>query len=394
MPDKNLPLVFSATSTIKDIPENDWDSLFGKDIPEGFGYHKTLEESGIKEFRLGYLLGKRGGKLVAVLPFFINDFSFSTIIQGPLQKLILSLQKVFRRFLKMKMLFVGFPTTEELYIGLSDTENTDEIFDGALKKFREMTKNEKISIILFYNLSEKHRSLAAYLEKNGFARMEDYPNTKIEIRAGSLKEYVDSLGKNTRKDLRRKLNRSSNMPPLTTEIVDDIGGLRDRIYGLYLNNFSASGVHFETLTPDFFQDICRNMRGTAKFFITRERDRVVAFNLCLVKGQTCIDKFIGFDKDISHTYHLYYRTFLHNIEWCIKNGLRYYQMGVTDYDPKVRLGAELVPLSVYFRLSWPVANLFSRFVAGLIKPANFDPALKKFLKRKAGVVPSEGRGAV
>ncbi len=389
-----MPLVFSVTATIKDIPENDWNGLFGKDAPEGFGYHKTLEESRIKEFRLGYLLAKRGGKIVAVLPFFINDFSFATIIQGPLQGLILSLQKAFSRFLKMKMLFVGFPTTEELYIGISGAEDTDDILDGALKKFREIAKEEKIGLILFYNLSENHRDLAAYLGKNGFARMENYPNTRIMIKADSLKEYIDSLGKNTRKDLRRKLNKLPGPAPLTTEIVDEIGGLRDRIYELYLNNFNESDIHFETLTPEFFQNIGRNMRGITKFFITRDKEKIVAFNLCLVSGRTCIDKFIGFDKDLAHTYHLYYRTFLHNIEWCIKNGIRYYQMGITDYDPKVRLGAGLVPLSVYFRLSWPPANLFSKFVAGLIKPGNFDPALRKFLKREAGVVPSEGRGAV
>lgn len=382
MRDKNLPLVFSVTSTIKDIPESDWDSLFGKDIPEGFGYHKTLEESGIKEFRLGYLLGRRNGKLVAVFPFFINDFSFATIIQGPPQKIILSLQKVFGRFLKMRMLFVGFPTTEEFYMGLSDTENSEEIFDGALEKFREITKDEKIGIILFYNLSDKHRELAAYLEKNGFARMENYPNTRIAINANSLREYIDSLGKNTRKDLRRKLNKSSRLTPLTTEIVENIDAVKDQIYRLYLNNFAESDIHFETLTPDFFQNISRNMHGTVKFFITREKDRIVAFNLCLVSGETCIDKFIGFDKNVSHAYHLYYGTFLHNIEWCIKNGMRYYQMGVTDYEPKLRLGAELVPLFVYFRLSWPVANLFSKFVAGLIKPENFDSTLRKLKKKR------------
>lgn len=378
-----MPLIFSVTSTIDEIPQDEWDELFGKGMPEGYGYHKTLEESNIGEFETGYLLAKRGGKLAAVLPFFINDFSFTTLLQGPLQKCIASLQKAFRGFLRTKMLFVGFPTTEELYLGISPEEDLEGVLGEALSKFSEISKDKKIKTVLFYNLSEKHKKLAEYLERKGFCRMTNYPNTKITLRAGSLEGYIESLGKNTRKDLRRKLKKSPVRGPLKTEILDDIGGFSGRIHELYMNNFAESDIHFEELTAEFFRDICRNMHGTAKYFITKDGENIAAFNLCLISGDTCVDKFVGFDKKVYRDYNLYYRTFLHNIEWCIKNGIRYYQMGITDYEPKLRLGAQLMPLYVYFKASYPLANLFSRPLAVLFKPENFDPALRKIKKQKA-----------
>jgi hypothetical protein len=52
-------------------------------------------------------------------------------------------------------------------------------------------------------------------------------------------------------------------------------------------------------------------------------------------------------------------------------------MGITDYHPKLRLGAKIIPLEVYFRLRNPLLNFFSPLAARIITPYNFDPDLKK-----------------
>jgi predicted N-acyltransferase len=186
-----------------------------------------------------------------------------------------------------------------------------------------------------------------------------------------------------RKEIRRKLNKISALS-LKTEIMEDLDGRAlKQVYGLYLNNFADANVQLEKLTPEFFRNICRNMEGQAKYFITRRDGAMVAFNLCLIKNGACVDKFIGFDQRLRREFSLYLYTFCHNLDWCIKNGLRFYQMGQTDYQPKLRLGAKLTPLYVYARFTCNLLNPFGRLFARLIAPVNFDPALKR-LKRQAG----------
>ena len=381
MPHKNSQLKFIITNTIDDIPRQQWDGVFGNDIIEGWGYHKALEESQIKEFSLNYLTAEKNNKLIAIAPFFTMDFSFATIIQGRLQKLISKIQRKFPNFLKVKLLFVGLPTAEELYIGIAPGENKETIIGGILRKLYEFCKTNKIKVILFYNLTEEQKELAGLLVANKFCKMDNFPNTRIALGFSSYQEYLDTLSKNTRKDLRRKLNKSSSLLKLETKITDDASGLEEQIFELYMNNFNESDVHFETLTPAFFKNICRRMKGTAKIFLTYSEDKLIAFNLCFIKNGTCIDKFIGFDKRLSHAYHLYQATFNYNINWCIENGLRFYQMGITDYHPKLRLGAKLIPLYAYFKHTNKIANIFSPLIARLIQPTNFDPTLKN-LKRK------------
>lgn len=373
MSERNRPLSFSIVSSLKGISRGEWDSLFGEDLIEGYGYHKTLEEAKLKEFSFGYLLGNRRENTVAIIPFFVMNFSLDTLIAPPLHRIAAKLKNLF----KLKILFFGSPTCEEFYLGISKSEELEAIFNPALEKISEFCRQNKIKGVVFNNLSEKNKHLAGYLKRKGFFTMETLPSTVIKIEADSLAGYINGLSRNMRKDLKQKLKKSAGRAKLTTELRTDILDICDDIYKLYLNNFDESEVHFEILTSEFFRNICANMPGIARFFITYDGNKIVAFNLCLVKKDLCIDKFIGFDLQVAHEYHLYFTTLCHNIDWCIKNGIRFYQPGATDYHPKMRLGAKLIPLYVYVKAFNPALNSFFRLIAGFIEPKNLDTSYKE-----------------
>ncbi len=364
------PLNFSITPSIRDIPKEDWDNLFGEDLIEGYGYRKTLEESNLEDFSFGYLVGKRLERTTVIIPFFIMNFSVEKLIRGPLHKLALILQRAF----SVKILFLGSVTAEEFYWGIDGSENPDETMNRALSGLSEFCAKEKIKGMAFYDLSEKNKRLGDYLKTRQFVEMESLPTTLLKIESDSLEGYMHSLSKNMRRDLKRKLRKSADLVELRTELREDIDDILPQIYKLYLNNFNDSDIHFEILTPEFFGNICRNMPGVAKFFITYDKDKIVAFNLCLVKGNLFIDKFIGFDQDVAHKYHLYFTTFCHNLEWCMKNRIQYYQPGTTDYHPKMRLGAKPVPLHIYTKAFNPLLQFLLKSTAKLIAPKNIDPS--------------------
>ncbi len=365
-------LDFSIAKSLNEIPQKAWDDLFGKELIESYGYQKTLEEGGVKEFSFGYLVGKRENLIILILPFFIMDFSFATLTPEFLRKIA----GIFGRPLIKRILFLGSPTTEGFSMGLSPTEDSELILDKAVEKLRGFSKNEKISGMAFYNLSSKDLKLAEYLKRNKFFKLETLPTTAIEIKASSLEEYIRGLGKNTRKDLKKKLRLSEELVRLKTEERLDIADIIDDVYRLYMNNVNDADVHFETLTRKFFLDICRNMPGVAKYFITYDKEKIVAFNLCLIKNGVFIDKFIGFDYSVARQYSLYYTTFCHNIDWCIKYGIKTYQPGFSDYHPKIRLGAKLIPLDIYGQAFNPLLDSTLRMLKPWIEPKNLDPVPK------------------
>jgi hypothetical protein len=373
MSDTTMPLNFEITSSINQIPQGTWERIFPADIIEGYGYQKTLEESNLKEFRFRYLLAKENNDIVGILPFFVMEFSINTL----LPKLLSRLTAKISRFLKLKIMFLGSVAAEEFYLGLRGGYDLDYFFGLAIQKLRAFSQKEKIRIVVFNNVSGRNRPLMQSLIAQGFTRLETLPTTSLEIKAKSLEEYISGLSKNMRKDLKRKLKKSSIEADLRVSIRDNVDDIIEELYPLYLNNLNSADVSFEILTREFFQRICWNMPQTARYFITYAKDRIVAFNLCLIKKDTCIDKFIGFDREFGKKYHLYFTTFCHNIDWCIKNNIRYYQPGVTDYSPKVRLGAKLIPLYVFAKALNPALDLIIKASAKFIQPKNMDPSLKE-----------------
>lgn len=372
MKDIRPPLTVSIVSSIQDIPRQDWDRLFGRVLIEGYDYQKSLEDAGMNDFSFGYVTGSRDNEIKIIIPFFVVNFSFETIIGPPFHKLA----HTFRKLMQMKVLFLGTPTTERFYLGISKDIDLKEAINKILPKIHDFCKQARIKAMLFYNLSKNDKPLAEHLARKKFIEMESLPSTIIKIDAGSLDEYINSLSSNMRKDIKKKLRRSEGKVSLRTETRNNVDDIYGEIYKLYMNNFSDSDVHFEVLSPRFFRDICHNMPDTAKYFITYAGEKIVAFNLCLVKGDLCLDKFIGFDLNVAHDYHLYFTTFCYNIDWCIRNGIRFYQPGVTDYHPKIRLGAKLIPLYIYARSFNPLLNIFVRMSARFIQPRNLDSSLK------------------
>ncbi len=372
METNSLKFDFSIVNTINDIPRQDWDALFGNELIESYGYLKTLEEGEAGNFSFSYLIGKENNSTVLILPFFVMDFSFAMLFPKRLRETF----NIFNRWLKLKVLFIGSPTTEGFSMGLSSDVNLAAILDKSLEKLQEFSKNGGILGMAFYNLSAKYPKLTEYLKQKKFIKLESMPTTAISIKAGSLEEYIQNLGKNTRKDLKKKLRYSQELVQLKTEERTDVTDIIEDIYKLYLNNFNDADVHFETLTKKFFLDICKNMPGVAKYFISYDQNKIIAFNLCLIKNGVFIDKFIGFDYSVARKYCLYYTTFCYNINWCITNRIKVYQPGFSDYHPKIRLGAKLIPLDIYAKAFNPFLDLIIRIIKPLIEPKNMDPIPK------------------
>ncbi len=373
-------LIFDIVKEVREIPRREWDALFSPDLIEGYDYYKTLDESNLPLFSTHYAIIHEGGRAALIAPFFTTEFSFDTTIQGRFKQVIQSLQKRFPAFLKVKILFIGSPLTEEAAIGIREGSDKEKILRFFLAKMLNFCNSEKIGVITFYNLTAADSYVLEFLKRHRFASMEAFPLARLTIKKHSLEEYIQSLGKHTRKDIRRKLRKAYASAEIKIEERDNLDGLLDHAYQLYLNNLNGGDVSFEKLTPEYFRKISENMPGAVKFFITRVNGKMAAFNMCFVKNGFCIDKYIGFDYDVAYKYNLYFVTWCHNIEWCINRGFLYYQPGTCDYDPKLRLGSDLVPLYISSRLINPVINYLTAPVMKFIEPRRFDPVLSNLGK--------------
>ena len=202
---------------------------------------------------------------------------------------------------------------------------------------------------------------------------------RLNIAYKDFEEYMTkALSKVTRKNLRRKFKAAAESDPIEMTVVQDLTPHVDEVYPLYLQVFERSTLHFEKLTKEFLCRLGREMPDKARFFIWRQKGRAIAFSLCMLQGDSIYDEYVGLDYSIALDLHLYHYTLRDIIQWGMDHGCKWYCSSAMGYDPKLHLRCELLPLDLYVRHTFPLANLFLHRILPWLEPTRGDKTLQQF----------------
>jgi len=359
------------------ISQAEWDNVFG-DTPEGYWFYKTLEESRLKDFSFYYLVLSDAQKILLIAPLFVADFNLDIAVEGFLAGVVKFWRKAWKRFLTCRTLFCGSPFSEWGVLGGRDNLNNNPALLAAfLSALDDFSQKSGAPLIMFKDFRAEDTIILDRLQtRYNFLKVNSFPSVFAELKFSSLDGYFNSLGPSTRKDLRRKIKQANAQGKIEVKAVDQPDDIIDDIFRLYEQAYHDGSVKFERLTKEFFINISRNLPKKVKFFLYYVNGSLGAFNLCFVYRDSLIDKFIGFNYDISRRYNLYFVSWVYNIQWCLDNSLRYYHVGQTDYEPKLRLGTKVIPLYAYLKHRNYFINSLLALAAILLKPDNFDKELR------------------
>lgn len=363
-----------VSGSISEIDKKEWEAIY-PDIPESYGFLKTVEETLSKQFNFYYIAIYEGSKIACAAPCFLLDYDLNTTLEEPLKSLVLALRKIMPDFFVARALVCGSPACEGR-LGIKDSPGRDSIITALVSEMRRIAEKEKVPIIAFKDFSDEYAPLLDPLLKGKFHRVNGYPSVELHLPYKSFDEYFAGLSAKTKIDLRRKFKKTDGVVKIEMEERGSLGELLDEAYRLYTNTLKKSDIYFEEITKDFFKNISADMPGGVKFFIWRIDGKPVAFHLCLVSGDLLVAEYLGFDYDVAYKYHLYFIVFRDEIKWCIRNGIEKYETGPLNYDPKKRFGFKFVPEYIYFRHKNPLLNSLLSFIALFLQPENYDPVLK------------------
>jgi len=354
--------------SIADIKKSDWDNIFGQMI-QGYSFFKTLEESKFKEFSFYYIVIYRGKYPIIITPAFISNINLETTAGSTFKKVVTAFRRIMPNFLITKVLFCGSPFRENGYIGIDKgimgAEKVEALhaLAGILERF---AKKKKAQFVIFKDFLRSDTPALDSLISKGYSRITSLPSIIMDIDFDSIDGYLNSLSASRRKEFRRKLKKADKSD-ISVRVVDDVEDVIDDLYRLYINTYEKGRVKFEKLTREFFINIGRNLKPNVKFFLYFLDGKLAAFNLCLVYEDIFIDMYIGFDYDVSYKLNLYLVSWYRNVEWCLKHSISKYQVGQTDYIPKLALGGKPVDLFIYFKHRNPVKNMIFGIAAKMLR---------------------------
>jgi predicted N-acyltransferase len=341
-------------------------------------YYEIVEETLKSGFEYHYLVLKDdSGNVRAIQPVFFLRQNLIEGVPGKISSIVDRLRKVFPRFLTMRVLMVGCTA------GMGDLDASDEkdetwVANALQESLSAYARQNNASLVVLKDFPATYRSKLERFPLNGYARIPSMPMTRLPLHYHKWNEYFSTLSKATRKDLRRKFRKAGHASKIEMEVLGDITPFVDEIYPLYLAVHERSPLKFETLTKDYFRAIARRMPERARFFIWRQLGKIVAFSFCLVCGDKIYDECIGLDYSVALELHLYFYTLRDIISWALEQGLKYYYSNPLNYEPKLHLDCELVPLDLYVMHTNPLLNPIFRRLIKYLGPTRHDPVLQRF----------------
>ena len=369
---------------ISELSHADWEKVY-PDVLESYNFFRNLDESDLDQFAMHYMVIYDRKTPVAATTFFLLNYSLDTSINGPLRQLTNSIKKRLPNIFSVKAVVCGMPIGEGR-IGAGGQRQA--VIEAILRGLERVARKNKSAIIAFKDFSGIYTGMLSPLQKHGFTRFDSLPTTMLDVRFNNFEEYLKTLSAPNRYDLRRKFKKVDGNVKIDLKIGDDLDEKElKEVYKLYLDIVDRHDMGFELLPEAFFKNISRNMPGNVKYFLWRIDGKLAAFLLCLVSKDVLIDYYVGLDYSVAHEYHLYFLKFRDVLNWCITNKIKRYEMGITGYEPKRRLGFEFVPLYIYVKLRNRIFRPVFNLVCGLLKFEHFDPSLRKAKERQAKKVP-------
>ncbi len=341
-------------------------------------YYEIVEDTLECGFEHHYfLLEDASGNVRAIQPVFFVRQNLVEGVPGKIRSIVDVVRKILPRFLTMRVLMVGCGA------GTGDLgacgENDQQWVAKALRtSLRIYAWQNKASLVVLKDFPAKYRSTLEVFRLNDYARIPSMPMTRLPLHFENWDEYFHTLSKATRKDLRRKFRKAGRAPKIEMAVVTDIAPFVDEIYPLYLAVHERSPLKFETLTKDYFLAVAKRMPERARFFIWRQSGKIVAFSFCLVCGDAIYDECIGLDYSVALDLHLYFYTLRDIISWALQQRLKYYYSNPLNYEPKLHLDCELVPLDLYVRHTSALLNPIFRRVIKYLGPTRHEPVLQRF----------------
>ena len=342
-------------------------------------YYEIVEETLLEnDFEHHYLrLEDNSGNVRAIQPVFFVRQNLVEGVPRKVRDLVDGIRKIFPRFLTMRVLMVGCGAgTGDL--GACDENDQQWVADALRTSLQTYARQNKASLVVLKDFPENYRSALETLRSNDYARIPSMPMTRLPLRYENWDQYFRALSKATRKDLRRKFRKADRAPKIEMAVVSEIASFIDEIYPLYLAVHERSALKFETLTKDYFLAVADRMPDRARFFIWRQTGKIVAFSFCLVCGEAIYDECIGLDYSVALDLHLYFYTLRDIISWALQQQLKNYYSNPLNYEPKLHLDCELVPLDLYVRHTSALLNPIFRRVIKYLGPTRHQPILQRF----------------
>lgn len=326
-----------------------WDSL--ADTP-ALKYEYLLAASKLGGFRYLLLLDTDGSALAIACLCFIKTpldiFKPNSFIKW--------VRSFYPNFLMLTVLECGLPATSGCGFAIKPGADRWEV----LKKIDDAITRES-SILVLRDFLKKDEDL----ERLGYEQIPNLEETEIHIRWNSFDKYLASLRSGYRQSITKDLKK---LQCVRIEHTNNFLNYTEQMLSLWKQtNCKAFEYDREMLNEEYFKGL-ENIALATLFWLD---DKLVAFFISLSDASTLYPLWVGIDYEVNNKIPLVFGAYYETVKLAISLKKTKLVLGETTYEPKVRIGAQIVPLYMYLKIpKWKMLTKVLAFIARCATPCH------------------------
>ena len=350
----------TVVDSIERVDAAEWDAILLHDrLAQSHAFRRALARSKINDCEHRYFLFRdAGGLLLAHASFYAISTPLDLFLprEGPVAKAIAGVRRLFPRFLNFRMVECGSPTTLGYPVafrtGIADEERR-ETWRALVRAMELFAAEEKAGLLVVRDFREDERTTAAPLAEQGFACIPNLENTVLRMRWATFDEYLGSLRAHYRRQVRLNLERAKRAG-LRLERVSDFAPFASEMARLWrLTHLRSTAYQREVLEADYFENLSAGLGDRTFATFLWLGSRLVGFTLYLREDNVLVPSYIGIDYAFNDEAALVFNAYYDWVRTGIELGVSVMELGITTYESKLRLGAEIEPLGIFMRARRP-----------------------------------------
>jgi 8-amino-7-oxononanoate synthase len=360
--------------SIDEIDQTCWDRVVADgDIVNSYAYLSAVEHSCLANIEHRYFEMYRESELVAHASVCLFTFSLDLLLGGIAKRIIVALGSVVRKLLTVTVVECGHPTAIGSSIVVREGEDLRPVLRVIDLELTAIAADAHTSFVDIRDVYAAERGRYSELSKVGYRTMSNMANTYFRVYQRTYAEYVSDLVAKRRYEVLRRRREFEGQGGSIEKVVD-FASIASELQRLWENTYGqAIEYQREVLNADYFRLLSDRLGDMSFVLLCKKGDTLIGFTMMIDSGDTLISTYCGLDYASNRSMYTYFMLFYRSIEEAINLGKTWLELGVTNYSPKIEIGAIPKPMYVYTKSTKPLVNaLLMPILTWLSKPRVFE----------------------
>lgn len=351
---------YKLYSTVEALPSS-WDELPNKDVFLKTPFLSGLELSSPSNISSYYLGVFKSEKLVGIAIIQRVEMYADDIFRNSKSAFLKRLAKqLVSKIVKGNALVAGnlmHTGQHGMYFNQNDISQNDYLLqlEKAIEDLTAKIKagfNKKIRIIAFKDYFENDpiHANTGFFKKHNLYKVQVQPNMVLTISDDweSPKDYISAFNKKYRRRYKTARKKASNLACKELSL-DFIKENTEIIFKLYETVSDNAGVNSFKLHKNHFYNFKKALKEQFKVFGYFLNNELVGFYTLILNNTVLETYFLGYNKDLQKTHHMYLNMLFNMAFFGIENGFKTVVYARTAMEIKSSIGAKPHTMHVYLK---------------------------------------------